>query len=129
METPLHPVSLRMTFAEKAKLERDAAGMSLSSYIRWRLFDPDDMPPHSRGKHPVGDHKALAQLLALLGASRLSSNVNQLARAVNTGSLPVTPDTRTGHSGCRAGYCRNAGHYCFMPLIWIAPHDPEGFPA
>ena len=64
METPLHPVSLRMTFAEKAKLERDAAGMSLSSYIRWRLFDPDNVPPHSRGKHPVGDHKALAQLLA-----------------------------------------------------------------
>ena len=93
METPLHPISLRMTFAEKAKLERDAAGMSLSSYIRWRLFDPDNVPPHSRGKHPVGDHKALAQLLALLGASRLSSNVNQLARAVNTGSLPVTPDT------------------------------------
>lgn len=28
-----------------------------------------------------------------LGASRLSQNLNQLARAVNTGSLPVTPET------------------------------------
>jgi hypothetical protein len=27
-----------------------------------------------------------------LGASRLSSNLNQLAKAVNTGSLPVSPE-------------------------------------
>ena len=31
--------------------------------------------------------------MAALGHSRLSTNVNQLARAVNSGSLPVTPDT------------------------------------
>ena len=29
----------------------------------------------------------------LLGQSRLSSNLNQLARSANTGSLPITPDT------------------------------------
>jgi hypothetical protein len=29
----------------------------------------------------------------MLGQSRLSSNLNQLAKAVNTGSLPVTPET------------------------------------
>ena len=74
METPLHPVSLRMTFAEKAKLERDAAGMSLSSYIRWRLFDPDNVPPHSRGKYPVGDHTREAS------ASSLSSLPSRTAK-------------------------------------------------
>lgn len=90
---PLHPVSLRMTFEEKANLEKAAAGMSLAAYIRWRLFAPDMPPPRTRGNFPVKDHKALAQLLALLGQSRLANNVNQLARAANTGSLPVTPDT------------------------------------
>ncbi|MEJ7926700.1 hypothetical protein WG908_08030 [Sphingobium sp. AN641] len=33
--------------------------------------------------------------MALLGQSRLSSNVNQLAKAANSGSLPVTPETES----------------------------------
>lgn len=86
-------VSLRLTFEEKARLQADAAGMSVSEYMRWRLFDPNNPPPRRRGKNPVKDHKALAQALGLLGQSRLSSNLNQLARSANTGSLPVTPDT------------------------------------
>jgi hypothetical protein len=86
---PLHPVSLRMTFEEKAKLETDAAGLSLAAYIRSRLFDPDNPPPRRRSK----DHQALAKALGLLGQSRLSANLNQLARSANSGSLPVTPDT------------------------------------
>lgn len=87
------PVSLRMTFEEKMRLDREAAGMSLAAYIRWRLFDPNNPPPKSRGKHPVKDHQALSQLLALLGQSRLANNMNQLARAANSGSLPFTPET------------------------------------
>ena len=87
------PFSLRLTFAERAKLERDAAGMSLGAYIRSRLLDPETVAPRKRGKFPVKDHQALAQLLGLLGQSRLANNVNQLAKAANTGSLPVTPET------------------------------------
>lgn len=67
--------------------------MSLGGYIHSRLFDPDNPPVRRRSKNPVKDHKALAQALGLLGQSRISSNLNQLARAANTGSLPVTPDT------------------------------------
>jgi hypothetical protein len=82
-----------MSFEEKSQLERDAAGMSIAAYIRWRLFDPDKPPPRTRGKHPVKDQQAIAKLLALLGQSRLANNVNQLARSANSGSLPLTPDT------------------------------------
>lgn len=67
--------------------------MSLGGYIQSRLFDAGSQPPRRRSKNPVKDHKALAQALGLLGQSRLSSNLNQLARSANTGSLPVTPDT------------------------------------
>ncbi|MEJ7926383.1 hypothetical protein WG908_06370 [Sphingobium sp. AN641] len=89
------PLSLRLSRDERARLERDAAGMSLGAYIKWRLFDPDRPPPRTRGKAPVRDHILLSQLMALLGQSRLSSNVNQLAKAANSGSLPVTPETET----------------------------------
>lgn len=67
--------------------------MSLGGYIQSRLFDPGSPPPRRRSKNPVKDHKSLAQALGLLGQSRISSNLNQLARSANTGSLPVTPDT------------------------------------
>ena len=41
----------------------------------------------------LGRRKQLAALIAKLGKSRLSQNINQLAKAVHTGSLPVTPET------------------------------------
>lgn len=89
--TTTQPVSLRMTFEEKARLERDAAGMSVAAYIRWRLFEPEAPPPKSRGKFPVKDHQSLSKLIGLLGQSRIANNLNQLARAANTGSLIMDP--------------------------------------
>lgn len=67
--------------------------MSLGGYIQSRLFNSGSPPPRRRSKNPVKDHKALAQALGLLGQSRISSNLNQLARSANSGSLAVTPDT------------------------------------
>ncbi|MDF3606222.1 hypothetical protein PE067_08800 [Paracoccus sp. DMF-8] len=97
------PFSLRLTFVERARLERDAAGMSLGAYIRSRLFGDDVPPRRTRGKFPVKDQAALAKVLAALGASRLSQNLNQLARAVNIGALPVTPETDSElRDACRA---------------------------
>lgn len=87
------PFSLRLSFEQRARLEQEAGDMSLGGYIHSRLFDSDNPPTRRRSKNPVKDHKALAQALGLLGQSRISSNLNQLARAANTGSLPVTPDT------------------------------------
>lgn len=88
------PFSLRLTFEERARLEKEAAGMALGAYIRSRLFDRTEAPRRTRGKFPVKDHEALGRVLGALGASRLSNNLNQLAKAVNTGSLPVTPETK-----------------------------------
>ena len=63
------------------------------SYIRGQLFGDDAAPRKRRGNSPIKDGEALGRVLGALGASRLSSNLNQLAKAVNTGSLPVTPET------------------------------------
>lgn len=87
------PFSLRLSFEERAQLEKEAAGLPVGAYIRQRLFHGKQTPRKTRGKHPVKDHAALGRVLGALGQSRLSNNLNQIARAVNTGSLPVTPET------------------------------------
>jgi Mobilization protein NikA len=87
------PFSLRLTPEERAQLEKDAAGMTLSSYIRSRLFDENLPKRRTRNKHPVKDHQDLAKVLGELGRSRLANNVNQLAKTANSGSLEVSPDT------------------------------------
>lgn len=50
-------------------------------------------PRKKRGNSPVQDKEALGRMAGALGQSRLSQNMNQLAKAVNSGSLPVTPET------------------------------------
>lgn len=87
------PFSLRLTFEERASLEQEAGDMSLGAYVRSRLFDNSRAAPKRRSKKPVKDHAALAQVLALLGKSHIANNINQLAKAANTGSLPVNIDT------------------------------------
>ncbi|MCT8970781.1 hypothetical protein [Microbaculum marinisediminis] len=87
------PFSLRLSFGERTRLEQDAGDKPLGAYIRERLFGKDAKPRKGTGKRPIKDQQALGRVLGALGRSRLASNLNQLAKAVNTGSLPVTPDT------------------------------------
>lgn len=87
------PFSIRLSFDERAKLEAAAAGQPLGAFIRETIFGSDIQPRRTRDKNPVADHQALAQVLAALGASRLSSNLNQLAHSANIGALPVLPET------------------------------------
>ena len=87
------PFSIRFTFEERAKLDAARGRKALASHIRERLFGDDVSPRQKPGNSPVQDAEALGRVLGALGASRLSSNLNQLAKAVNTGSLPVTPET------------------------------------
>ncbi|MEM8579695.1 MAG: hypothetical protein AAGF50_00670 [Pseudomonadota bacterium] len=96
------PFSLRLTFEERARLEAAADGAPLGAYIRSVLFGQDLPKPRRRRARSVTDQRELAKVLAALGASRLSSNVNQLAKAVNIGVLPVTPDTEAElHRACQ----------------------------
>ena len=90
---PPAPFSLRLTFEERAMLEKAANGVPLGAYIKAVLFDGDLSKVRRRNTNPIADHEALGRVLGGLGGSRLSSNLNQLARAVNTGTLPVHPET------------------------------------
>lgn len=86
------PFSIRFTFEERARLDADRGSRALSTHIREKLFGDDIAPRRRPGNSPLGDAEALGRVLGALGASRLSSNLNQLAKAVNTGSLPVSPE-------------------------------------
>ncbi|WP_369157019.1 plasmid mobilization relaxosome protein MobC [Candidatus Thiodiazotropha sp. LNASS1] len=89
------PFSLRLTFEERAALEQEAGHLPLGVYIRSKLFGGSEAPRkvRTRPRKPIKDDRAMASLLGGLGQSRIANNLNQLAKAVNTGSLPVTPDT------------------------------------
>ncbi|PCI54058.1 MAG: hypothetical protein COB36_11165 [Alphaproteobacteria bacterium] len=89
------PFSMRFTKEERKSLELAAAGRPLAAYIRWLIFKEDmpDMPrKRTRGETASQDHIQLAKLLGALGQSRIASNINQLARAANSGSLPVNEE-------------------------------------
>lgn len=86
------PFSIRLSRDERVALEEAAGDQSLGAYVRQILFAQKPLPRSRRAHRPVVDHTELAQVLAMLGQSRLSSNLNQVARAANLGVLPVTPD-------------------------------------
>jgi len=89
---PRSPFCIRLTLEERSRLEREAGDMSLSVYVRSRLFASEEVCKPRRGKRVVKDWKEVARLLAWLGQSRIASNLNQLARAANSGALPVTQE-------------------------------------
>ena len=86
------PFSLRLSAAERAELIRRAGNKPLGAYIRAQVLEGVTTPRRSR-RQPGMDQQSLAKLLAALGQSRLSSNLNQLAKSANSGSLPVSPET------------------------------------
>lgn len=85
------PFSVRLTPEERQELERLANGRPLGQFIKDALFDEKLRPRYHR-LPPVQDHKVLAKILSALGQSRIASNINQLARAANSGSLPVNEE-------------------------------------
>jgi hypothetical protein len=87
------PFSLRLSTVERDRLVADANGLALGAYIKSRLFGTEPSGRVRRKGLPIQDREAHAQALALLGRSHLASNLNQLARAANIGTLPITPET------------------------------------
>lgn len=85
------PFSLRLTLDERKRLDEMAGNQPLGSYIRNRLFG-EQVEKRRTIKKPAPDSAMLGLLLSELGQSRLASNINQLAKAANMGTLDITPD-------------------------------------
>lgn len=86
------PFSLRLSADERARLEEQAGNRPLGAYIREQLLGDRAIKRRALRKPRLQDEQ-YAALLAALGESRLSSNLNQLAHHANMGTLDVRDTT------------------------------------
>jgi len=86
------PFSIRFSWDQRAELDRLSDGQSLGGYLKDILFVKKQRPYSNGYASKAQDRKTLAKLLGALGNSRIASNINQLAKAANSGSLPVNEE-------------------------------------
>ncbi|VAW36222.1 Glycosyltransferase [hydrothermal vent metagenome] len=85
------PFSIRFSKEERSYLEQQAGNRPLGAYIRDELLAEKAQKRRTMRKPSIEDGQ-YATLLAALGQSRLSSNLNQLSKHANTGTLDVSED-------------------------------------
>lgn len=96
------PFSLRLSFEERSALEKRAGNLPIATYIKSLLFAEHAPRVVSRTRARVKDTSALAEVLACLGASRIPNNLNQIAKAANSGSVYFDIRTRDElNAACR----------------------------
>lgn len=87
-------VTLRLSVEDHARLQELADGMALSTYIRAQALGKALPRRRPRLQASVADKQALAQILGLLGQSRIANNLNQLAYHANIGSLAMDEEVQ-----------------------------------
>lgn len=87
------PFSIRLTSEERAFLKAQAGRRPLGQHIRHVLLG-DGVTKRQLSRQPQLDDQKVAMLLSGLGQSRLSNNLNQLAKSANMGTLEVDEDIR-----------------------------------
>jgi hypothetical protein len=75
-------------------LKEMADGMALATFIRAKVLDEQLPRKTRRSSTSVSDKQAIAQILGLLGQSRIANNLNQLAYHANVGSLAMDDATQ-----------------------------------
>lgn len=84
------PVTFRATDEQKQALRDSAGRMPVGAYIRFILFD---MSALHRPLPDFANKELIEHLLHRLGNSRISGNLNQIAKACNSGALPLDEET------------------------------------
>lgn len=80
------PLSVRFSDEEKAALREKAGDKPLGRYIREMALSEIVLPRKKNQLFCAGE-KAISRLTAKLGQSRISSNLNQIAKHANMGNL------------------------------------------
>lgn len=96
------PFSLRLTFEERAQLERKAGQQSLGSYVKQALFS--DVPGLTLGagtRRVTADQALLAKILAKLGETGLADSMRRLADDADLGAVFVDDALKARlHAAC-----------------------------
>ena len=108
------PFCIRLSEEQRIRLSEEAGDIPLGAYIKAKALGEPALRKRRTGL-PVEDKAALAKSLALLGKSRLASNLNQLAHAANIGALPITPETEA-HLRASLDDVREIRHLLMMAL-------------
>ncbi|MBX2835092.1 MAG: hypothetical protein KTR28_09000 [Micavibrio sp.] len=91
-----HRVTIRFKEDEYQRLEQDRGKLSISAYIRQKLFGDGSAPRKRQYRktksRPDMDAQMIAKLLGTFGQSELATSMLALALAAQTGDLDVTPD-------------------------------------
>ncbi|PCI97255.1 MAG: hypothetical protein COB14_09320 [Alphaproteobacteria bacterium] len=90
----LSPFTVRLTDEEWVRLRQDAANKSLSDHARWCLFEKDVTKRRKQSRLASIEEVQVAQLLGELKRTRMANNLNQLAKAVNSGLLILPEDDK-----------------------------------
>lgn len=85
-------VTVRLSPNDHDRLKELADGMALSTYLRACALG-QELPKRRRSGIGIEDRQAIAQVLGLLGQSRIANNLNQLAYQTNIGSLRIDEET------------------------------------
>ncbi len=96
------PFSIRLSAPERTFLEQQAGNQPLGAYIRAQLFG-ENVSKRRVLRKPKIDEQQVASVLAALGQSRISANLNQLAKHANMGTLDISRDLdQELHDACGA---------------------------
>lgn len=91
---PRPPIlTLRLSDAERARLEQDAAGITLSAYARSKLFDGAKPLRRRTPTASVEDGEALTRALTMLGRSTEVAALKAMTKAVSNSRVQVSPET------------------------------------
>ena len=82
---------IRLTVRERAQLNKLAGNQTVSAYVREKALG-EHVEKRRILRKPKMEDIQYAMLLSALGQSRLSANVNQLAKHANTGTLDCSQD-------------------------------------
>jgi hypothetical protein len=85
------PFSMRLADGEKDLLPERAGRWPLGTYIGGVILAAEVRTPRRSAGPSVRDHRALARVPSCLGRSRLSNNLNPLARTANIGVCDPQP--------------------------------------
>lgn len=91
VRTHFTSISVRMTPQERERVEELAGNQTISAYVRDRLLGDEAEKRKCTPRKIRPDHDILAQLLCQLGASRMASNLNQIAKAINMDAVILSP--------------------------------------
>lgn len=94
------PFSIRLTPAERARLNEDAAGEPLGVYVKKTLFAPTTKAAARRAM--IDHHRLLiAQVLAMVGSSGIGDALTSMAVAIKMGTIANEQEIQEALNGAQ----------------------------